>query len=66
MFLISNAFLFISFLGNIVNTLCVLSLTLILLKDALRLPINKKNLDRATVTKTHLKKLRQNCRLFFV
>ena len=39
--LIGNAFLFISFLGNIVNTLCVLSLTLILLKDALLLPINK-------------------------
>ena len=41
LYLIGNAFLFISFLGNIVNTLCVLSLTLILLKDALRLPINK-------------------------
>ena len=39
--MIGNTFLFISFLGNIINTLCVLSLTLIFLKDAFRLPINK-------------------------
>ena len=63
--LIGNAFLFISFLGNIFNTLCVLSLTLILLKDALRLPINKPNLDLTTVTKTRRKKLRQNCLFLF-
>ena len=63
--LIGNSFHFISFLGNIVNTLCILSLTLIFLKVAFRLSINKPNLDRATVTKTRRKKITSKLSSFF-
>ena len=66
--LIGNTFLFISFLGNIINTLCVLSLTLILLKDALRLPINKpspnQTAQRACEQADKKKRQRFCCRSF--
>ena len=64
--MIGNSFHFISFLGNIVNILCVLILTLIFLKDAFRLSINKPNLDRASEVRSKHTKKRQYFLLSFL